>query len=60
MRTIGHTSSMAIVTFVVGINMGATALSEAEPQVLIKTMHMSFIIFTGICVIGTFFSLKRK
>lgn len=60
MRTIGHTSSMAIVTVVVGIYMGSSALSEAEPQVLIKTMHMSFIIFTGICVIGTIISLKRK
>ncbi|QIB70704.1 MFS transporter [Aminipila butyrica] len=60
MRTIGHTSSMAIVTFVVGINMGATALAEAQPQVLIKTMHISFMIFTGICAIGVFFSLKRK
>ncbi|QAT42450.1 MFS transporter [Aminipila luticellarii] len=60
MRTIGHTSSMATVTFVVGMYMGNTALAEAEPYVLIKTMHMSFIIFTGICAIGTFFSLKRK
>lgn len=60
MRTIGHTSSMAIVTVVAGAYMGTTVLSEAEPQVLIKTMHMSFIIFTGICLIGTFISLKRK
>lgn len=60
MRTIGHTSCMATITAVVGIYMGNTALAEAEPQLLIKTMHMSFIIFTGICVIGTFISLKRK
>lgn len=60
MRTIGHTSSMAIVTVVVGLFMGNTALSNAEPQMLIKTMHMSFVIFTGICVVGTFISLKRK
>ncbi|MFV0518017.1 MAG: MFS transporter [Aminipila sp.] len=60
MRTIGHTSSMAIVSAVVGLYMGTTALAEAEPEILIKTMHMSFIIFTVICFIGTFISLKRK
>lgn len=60
MRTIGHTSSMAIVTVIVGLYMGDTALSEAEPQILIKTMHTAFLIFTGICVVGTIISLKRK
>lgn len=60
MRNIGHTSSMAIVTVVVGIYMGNQALAEAEPELLIRTMHASFLIFTGICAVGTVFSLKRK
>ncbi|MBN7771933.1 MFS transporter [Clostridium aminobutyricum] len=60
MRNIGHTSSMAVVTVVVGIYMGNKALAEAEPQLLISTMHASFLIFTGICAVGTIFSLKRK
>lgn len=60
MRNIGHTSSMAIVTVVVGIYMGNQALAEAEPELLIRTMHASFLIFTGICAVGTIFSLKRK
>lgn len=60
MRNIGHTSSMAIVTAVVGIYMGSAALTEADPGLLIKTMHTCYLIFTGICVVGTFISLKRK
>ena len=31
MRNIGHTSSMAIVTAVVGIYMGSAALTDADP-----------------------------
>lgn len=60
MRNIGHTLSMSIVTAVVGIYMGTAALADAEPVLLIRTMHTCFIIFTGICVVGTFISLKRK
>jgi EmrB/QacA subfamily drug resistance transporter len=60
MRNIGHTSSMAVVTVIVGMYMGNKALSEADPQLLISTMHTSFLIFTGICVVGTIISLKRK
>lgn len=54
MRSLGHTSSMAIVTVVVGAYMGSQSLSEASPQLLIDTMHTAFIIFTGICLLGIF------
>lgn len=60
MRSIGHTLSMAIVTLVVSAYMGSTPLAQAEPAALIRTMHMLFLIFTGMCVLGTFISLKRK
>ena len=60
MRSIGHTTSMAIVTIIVGIYMGNTALADAKPDVLIHTMHTAFIVFTCICVVGIFISLKRK
>ena len=60
MRSIGHTLSMAIVTLVVSAYMGSTPLAQAEPAALIRTMHMLFLIFTGMCVVGTFISLKRK
>ncbi|MCL1983259.1 MAG: MFS transporter [Clostridiales bacterium] len=60
MRSLGHTSSMAIVTLVVGMYMGNSALASAAPEVLIKMMHTSFKIFAVICLIGIFFSAKRK
>jgi predicted MFS family arabinose efflux permease len=54
MRSLGHTSSMAIVTMVVGIYMGNQSLSEASPLLLIETMHTAFKIFVGICIFGIF------
>lgn len=60
MRSIGHTSSMVIVTVIVGRYMGNKALTEAEPELLVETMHTAFFIFAGICAVGIFISLKRK
>jgi len=60
MRSIGHSSSMAIVTFIVSQQMGSIALSDAKPGQLVATMHVAFIIFTCVCGAGIFISLKRK
>lgn len=60
MRSIGHTLSMVIVTFIVSRYMGSAALAEAEPAQLVNVMHTCFLIFTVICAVGIFISLKRK
>ena len=60
MRSIGHSMSMAVVTFIVGKQMGSVTLSEAEPRLLVEAMHISFIVFTCVCAVGIFISLKRK
>lgn len=60
MRSLGHTLSMVIVTVIVNNYMGAQALEAAPPQLLIKTMHLAFAIYTGICIVGIFISLKRN
>ncbi|HYE68277.1 MAG TPA: MFS transporter [Anaerovoracaceae bacterium] len=60
MRSIGHSSSMAVVTFIFASQMGNVTLGEAEPKLLVETMHFSFIVFTCVCVVGVFISLKRK
>mgnify|MGYP000984427705 CR=1 FL=1 len=60
MRTIGHSASMAVVTFIVAQKMKDIPLSEAEAPLLIETMRIAFIIFTCLCTIGIFISLKRK
>jgi len=60
MRSIGHSTSMAVVTFIVALKMGETTLEEAEIPPLISMMRLSFIVFTAVCGIGIFISLKRK
>lgn len=60
MRSIGHSTSMAVVTFIVAHKMGNTTLAEAEPKLIVETMHISFIVFTCVCAAGIFISLKRK
>ena len=60
MRSIGHTLSMVIVTIIVTRFMGDAPLASADPQVLVKVINTSFIVFTVICAGGVFISLKRK
>jgi predicted MFS family arabinose efflux permease len=60
MRSIGHSTSMAIVTFIVARQMGDVTLADADPKMIVETMHISFIVFTCVCAAGIFISLKRK
>lgn len=60
MRLMGHSLSMAIVTFIVAHRIGNVTLSAAKPEQLIETMHSSFLICTCICAVGIFISLARK
>ncbi len=60
MRSIGHTLSMVIVTIIVSRFMGSEPLAAADPDVLVKVINVSFIVFTVICAGGVFISLKRK
>ncbi|MDD3198840.1 MAG: MFS transporter [Eubacteriales bacterium] len=60
MRSIGHSTSMAIVTVIISRQMGSATLNDAEPAQIVETMHIAFIIFTIVCAMGIFISLKRK
>lgn len=60
MRSIGHTSSMAIVTFITAAYLGQSKLADADPDTLVILMRTSFITFTVICAAGIFIALKRK
>lgn len=59
MRSVGHSSSMAIVTIVIGAYMGNIGLVDATPEQLVQTMHTAFGIFTGLCIVGIPLSLSR-
>lgn len=60
MRSIGHTLSMVIVTIIVSIFMGNVPLADADPEILVRVINTSFIVFTIICAGGVFISLKRE
>jgi EmrB/QacA subfamily drug resistance transporter len=59
MRSVGHSSSMAVVTVVIGAYMGNIGLAEASAGQLVQTMHTAFGIFTVLCLIGIPLSLSR-
>ena len=59
MRSIGHSSSMAIVTVVIGAYMGNIGLADATTGQLVHTMHTAFGIFTVLCLVGVPLSLSR-
>lgn len=60
MRSIGHTSSMAIVTFITAAYLGQSKLAEADPATLVTLMRTAFLTFAVICAAGIFIALKRK
>lgn len=60
MRSIGHTAGMSVVTAVVGIYIGSGSLKGAGAEVLMKTFHICFFIFTLLCILGIFMAGKRK
>ena len=60
MRTSGQTIGMAIITLVVSGTIGNVSLYEVPAADLIRTMHICFFIFTGLCVLGIFMSMQRR
>lgn len=60
MRTVGQSSSMAVVTIVVGFTMGSQSLNSASPADLVHTMHIIFGIFVVLCVTGVGLSMQRR
>lgn len=60
MRTIGQTFSMAIVTMIAGIYVGSMSLDAAPPDLLVKTIRISFTVSTILCIAGAIMSTARK
>ena len=60
MRTAGQTTGMAILTIITGVIMGSMSLNDAPLETIVRVMHTSFIVFSGVCFIGIFISLQRK
>lgn len=60
MRSMGHTSAMAVVTGIVGFYMGKESLSTASPDILVTVIHKVFIVFGSLCILGFFMAIRRK
>lgn len=60
MRNLGQSSSMAILTIVIGLNLGNGSLKSATIGEMISTIKFSFMIFVVLCIMGMLMSLKRN
>lgn len=60
MRTTGQTIGMAIITLVVNGTVGNISLYDIPAGDLVRTMHIGFFIFTGLCILGIFMSMQRR
>ena len=60
MRNLGQSTSMAIVTIVMGAYLGSSTLADAGKDTLIHAMKISFIVFVVLSIVATFMSAKRN
>ena len=59
MRTYGQSSGMAILSSITAVVLGTGTLETSPHADILRMMHVSFITFACICVLGLFFSLAR-
>ena len=58
MRNLGQSSSMAVLTIVIGMHLGNIPLENAGTSELLATIKTSFLIFVVLCIAGMLMSLK--
>ncbi len=59
MRLVGQALSMALVTLLIAIYVGDVQLSAVDPEVFMRSIHTSFILFSILCFFGIFASVAR-
>ncbi len=59
MRLIGQTMSIGIATLLFALMLGRVQITPGQYPALLNSIHLSFIIFTAICVVGIYASWKR-
>ena len=59
MRTYGQSSGMAVLSSITAVVLGSGTLEASPHADILRMMHISFITFACICVLGLFFSLTR-
>ena len=59
MRLLGQMISMAIAMVIFALFLGQEQISPANYDLFLKSVYVSFLVFTFLCIIGIFFSLFR-
>lgn len=59
MRLIGQTMSIGIATLVFALIIGRVQITPAQFPALLESIHLCFIVFTILCFMGIFASLKK-
>ncbi len=59
MRTVGMLFCMTIITYILSWKMGESAVSVQTQDMFLYCMHFSFLIFSGMSVVGIIFSTAR-
>lgn len=60
MRSIGHSFSMAVVTLIVADRIGNIPLTSADTSLITEAMRISFVVFTLLCFLGIYCSMRRR
>lgn len=59
MRTYGQSSGMAVLSMITAFTLGTGTLENSPQADILHMMHLSFLVFSGICAVGLVFSLAR-
>lgn len=59
MRLIGQTMSIGIATLIFALLLGRVQITPDQYPALLNSIHLSFIVFTAICVVGIYASWRR-
>lgn len=59
MRLMGQMASMAVVTIVFSLCLGGEPVCASSQDAFLLGLRIIFLIFTGLCLFGTYFSLAR-
>jgi hypothetical protein len=58
-RLVGQAFSMGITTMIIAIIIGDQAITPAVSDLLMKVIHITFLIFAFLCTFGVYTSLKN-
>ncbi len=59
MRLIGQTMSIGIATLIFALFIGKVQITPEQYPVLLQSIHISFIVFTVLCLFGILASWRR-